>query len=260
MRIVLFGARAIKGGMNDTIIILIALTFALAGTVKGVTGMGLPTVAMGVLGALISPLAAASLLILPALVTNLWQLLAGPRLGGLVARMWVLIATSVAGTLVAMPLLTRGDVRVSTAALGAVLVGYGLYTLLAPPLRVPPRWERWLSPLVGLATGLIAGATGVGVMPVVPYLQALGLQRDDLVQALGLSFTATTLALAVGLVSRQTWQVDQLILSLLAIIPALIGMWLGQRLRRAISPATFRRCFLIALTLLGAEMLLRGLA
>lgn len=246
--------------MSEPVIILIALTFALAGAVKGVTGMGLPTVAMGVLGALISPLAAASLLILPSLVTNLWQLLAGPRLGALVGRLWVMILASMAGTVIAAPVLTAGDTRLTTAALGAVLAGYGLYTLLARPLRVAPRSERWLSPLVGLATGLLAGATGVFVIPAVPYLQALGLEKEDLVQALGLSFTASTLALAVGLMGGRAWQADQLLLSLLAVIPALIGMWLGQRLRRTISPATFRRWFLIALTLLGVEMLLRGVA
>lgn len=47
-------------------------------------------------------------------------------------------------------------------------------------------------------------------------------------------------------------------LSVLAVVPALIGMWAGQVLRRAVSPATFRRWFLIMLALLGGEMLLRG--
>ncbi|MDO5613425.1 MAG: hypothetical protein Q4G14_09320 [Paracoccus sp. (in: a-proteobacteria)] len=59
-------------------ILAIAATFFTAGAVKGITGMGLPTVAMGALGALVSPLAAASLLIVPSFVTNVWQLLAGP--------------------------------------------------------------------------------------------------------------------------------------------------------------------------------------
>lgn len=246
--------------MTDFTVPLIALTFLAAGIVKGVTGMGLPTLAMGVLGALLSPLAAASLLIVPSMVTNLWQLLAGPRIGALARRLWPMMAASMAGTLIAAPLLTGENAGVTTAGLGATLIAYALYTLFAPPIRVSPVQERWLSPLVGLVTGLIAGGTGVFVIPAVPWLQALGLEKDELVQALGMSFTTSTIALALGLASRQVWQVDQLALSVLAVVPALIGMGAGQILRRAVSPATFRRWFLIMLALLGGEMLLRGMA
>lgn len=233
--------------MTDLTVPLIAFTFLAAGIVKGVTGMGLPTLAMGVLGALLSPLTAASLLIVPSMVTNLWQLLAGPRIGVLARRLWPMMAASMAGTLVSAPLLTGGNGRATTTVLGATLVAYALYTLFAPPFRVPQTSEGWLSPVIGLITGAIAGATGVFVIPAVPYLQALGM-----------SFTTSTIALALGLASRQIWQFDQLALSVLVVPPALIGMWAGQILRRAISPATFRRWFLMMLALLGGEMLLRG--
>ena len=246
--------------MTDFTVPLIALTFLAAGIVKGVTGMGLPTLAMGVLGALLSPLTAASLLIVPSMITNLWQLLAGPRIGALARRLWPMMAASMAGTLIAAPLLAGGNGGATTPVLGATLIAYALYTLLAPPFRVSPVQERWLSPLVGLVTGLIAGGTGVFVIPAVPWLQALGLEKDELVQALGMSFTTSTIALALGLASRQVWQVDQLALSVLAVVPALIGMGAGQILRRAVSPAAFRRGFLIMLALLGGEMLLRGMA
>lgn len=246
--------------MTDFTVPLIALTFLAAGIVKGVTGMGLPTLAMGVLGALLSPLTAASLLIVPSMITNLWQLLAGPRIGALARRLWPMMAASMAGTLIAAPLLAGGNGGATTPVLGATLIAYALYTLLAPPFRVSPVQERWLSPLVGLVTGLIAGGTGVFVIPAVPWLQALGLEKDELVQALGMSFTTSTIALALGLASRQVWQVDQLALSVLAVVPALIGMGAGQILRRAVSAATFRRGFLIMLALLGGEMLLRGMA
>ena len=48
-------------------------------------------------------------------------------------------------------------------------------------------------------TGIITAATGVFVIPAVPYLQAIGLEKDQLVQALGLSFTVSTLALAANI-------------------------------------------------------------
>lgn len=246
--------------MTDLSLALVAAaaaTFLGAGIVKGVTGMGLPTVAMGVLGALVSPLAAASLLIVPSFVTNVWQLLAGPSFGAVLRRLWPMMLGIAAGTMIGAPLLAGGDTAATTALLGAALVAYAGYTLLARQLHVPQGLETWLSPVVGVTTGLVTGGTGVFVIPAVPYLQALGLGRDDLVQALGLSFTVSTVALAAGLAWRDAFRIDDVALSALAVAPALAGMWAGQVIRRRIDPATFRRGFLVCLLLLGAEMLAR---
>lgn len=246
--------------MSDpALIAAICATFFLAGIVKGITGMGLPTVAMGVLGALISPLAAASLLLVPSFVTNLWQLLAGPAVWLLIRRLWPMMLAICAGTFMGASWLVSGDTALTTATLGTALVVYASYTLFARQLQVPARLEPWLSPLMGGVTGIVTGCTGVFVIPAVPYLQALNLSRDDLVQALGLSFSVSTLALAIGLGAQGAFTAGSLGLSLLALAPALAGMWAGQRLRKRISPDMFRRAFLIFLLILGAQMALRPL-
>ena len=110
--------------MDNQIMLFSAIvaTFVFAGFVKGVTGMGLPTVAMGVLGAMISPLAAASLLIVPSFVTNVWQLLAGPRVGAVLKRLWPMMLAILVGTIAGSSLLTGGNTRVTTTALAAALV------------------------------------------------------------------------------------------------------------------------------------------
>lgn len=235
----------------------IAAAFFLAGVVKGVTGMGLPTVAMGALGALLSPIAAANLLILPSLVTNVWQLIAGPAFRPLITRLWPMMLAIGVGTMLGTSLLAGGDTTLSTAMLGAALVLYAGYTLMARPFSVSTSAERWLSVPIGMITGVLTGCTGVFVMPAVPYLQALRLDKDDLIQALGLSFTVSTVTLAAGLWWRGAFAVDNLLLSALSIVPALAGMWAGQVVRSLISPTTFRRWFLIGLMLLGAELALR---
>lgn len=240
-------------------LVAVFATFFAAGLVKGVTGMGLPTVAMGVFGALLSPLAAASLLIVPSLVTNVWQLVAGPNLGTLLRRLWPMMLAVVAGTLFGSAWIVGGDTSLTTSLLGIALIAYSAYTLVARQLRVPRHAERWLSPLIGAITGVVTGGTGIFVIPAVPYLQALGLSKDDLVQALGLSFTISTIALAVGLGTHGVFEIKQLTLSALAVIPALCGMWAGQLLRKRISLVAFRRGFLICLLLLGCEMTTRSL-
>lgn len=248
--------------MNDLSIFFIALltgTFIAAGLVKGVTGMGLPTVAIGLLGAVMPPATAAALLVLPSLVTNLWQLLDGPALVPLIRRLGLMMAGIVFGTVTGTALLARVDPSTTSLALGAALIAYAGYALVSPALVVSTKLEPWLSPVVGLLTGLVTGATGVFAIPAVPYLQALRLEKDHLIQALGLSFTVSTVALATGLAVHGAFRVEQLGLSSLTIVPALAGMWLGQRIRARISPRLFRVWFLLFLLLLGLEMVSRPL-
>jgi len=242
---------------STPMLFVIAATFFAAGFVKGVTGMGLPTVAMAVLGALVSPLAAASLLVIPSLVTNVWQFLAGSDRSAVLRRLWPMMLAIFAGTALSTGLLVGGETEATTTALGLALVVYAVYTLFARQLRVPQRVEPWLSPIVGAATGLVAGGTGILVIPAVPYLQALGLSRDHLIQALGLSFTVSTLALAAGLGARGAVTVESAGMSALAVLPALLGMWAGRKVRARIDPILFRRLFLLALLMLGVEMVLR---
>lgn len=241
-------------------VLLVAGTFLLAGLIKGAVGLGLPTVAMGLLGLAMPPVEAAALLLVPSLVTNVWQLLAGPRLAALLRRLWPMMLGIAAGTLAGSRLLVEAAPVAATAALGGALVLYGGVGLARLQWRVPSAMERWAGPLVGLTTGLVTGATGVFVIPAVPYLGSLKLERDDLVQALGLSFTISTVALATGLAMHDALPLAAAGVSLLAVVPALVGMSFGGWLRARARPETFRTCFFVSLLMLGSELVWRGLA
>jgi uncharacterized membrane protein YfcA len=246
--------------MTASFWLLFVAIFLLAGLVKGVIGMGLPTVAMGLLALSLPPAEAAAIVVVPSLVTNVWQLLAGPRFAALARRLWPMMVGVTAGTIAAAGIIAGDVAGLAEACLGAALALYAVVGLSGFKLVVTPRQERWMAPTIGAATGLVTGATGVFVIPAVPYLQALGLERDELIQALGLSFTVSTIALALGLLRVDAWQTHSLGLSALALVPALAGMQLGQTLRRRIAPSRFRTVFFAGLMLLGLYLALRGLA
>src|ERR1700749_4727820 len=149
-------------------VLIVALTFFVAGIVKGVAGMGLPTVAMGVLSAVMSPLSAASLLVIPSFVTNFWQLFTGPNFLALIKRFWLMMFGIVVGTLAGSWLLMSANTEYASIGLGSALILYAVHSLWAKPLSVPARFERLLSPVVGLTNGVITGGTGVLVIPAVP--------------------------------------------------------------------------------------------
>ncbi|KAF1027943.1 MAG: hypothetical protein GAK37_02331 [Pseudomonas sp.] len=244
--------------IGPALTLLVIGTFLLAGTVKGVIGLGLPTVAMGLLGLAMLPAQAAALLIIPSTITNLWQLAFGGHLRALAWRLWPMLLLIFLGTGIGSLWLGMAGGAWVVHALGAALLLYALTGLFLPAFKVQPVTERWLGPLCGVVTGVITSATGVFVIPAVPYLQALGLNRDQLVQALGLSFTVSTLALAAGLFWRGNLGGGELSASLLALVPALLGMWIGQVVRQRISAVLFKRVFFIGMALLGGHLLIGG--
>lgn len=246
--------------MIDFALAFIAAVFLLGGFVKGVIGLGLPTVCMGLLALLMPPAQAAAILVLPALVTNLWQSFVGPYLVPLLRRLWPMLIGIVAGSLAGTGWLVDGDARVAGGLLGTALVVYGLFGLLAPQLHLRRRHESWAGPLAGLATGLFNAATGVFVLPAVPYLQALEMDRATRNQALGLCLTASALGLGLNLAAASAlgnlfgWPVAA------ALAAACVGMALGLAVQRRLSAALFRRVFFAGLVLLGAVIALRALA
>ncbi len=236
-----------------------ALIFLLAGAVKGTLGLGLPTIAIGILGLAMPPAEAAALLVMPSLVTNVWQLVRGPHLRVLARRFWPMLTALVAGTWLSAFWITSVSVDFTTGVLGAVIVVYALAGLTKLPLRVPASSERWAGPVAGAVTGIMGGISGNFVFPAIPYFSALELERDELVQALGLFLTVSTLALAAALLWHGILSPKVAGDSLLALIPALVGVAMGAWLRTRIRPATFRTIFFAGLLVLGAELVVRSL-
>lgn len=240
-------------------LIAVAVAFLLAGFVKGVIGLGLPTVAIGLLGLVMSPAQAAAILIVPSLVTNVWQMFAGGHFLVLLRRLWPMLLGLCIGTWIGAVLLPPSGGGQATRWLGVALVVYAVLGVFKVHFSVPPRSEVWLGLAIGVVTGAVTVATGVFAIPGVPYIQALRMERDRLVQALGIAFTVSTVTLAMALSHAGEMSMSLLWPSLVGLIVAAAGMGLGQLVRGLIKPETFRLFFFIGLLALGGHLALRGL-
>ena len=241
------------------LVLLVAAVFCLGGFVKGVIGLGLPTITMGVLSVAMPPAQAAALLVVPSLLTNVWQV--GLRgLPALALRLAPMLACVCLGVWVGSGWLAGSGPAATwaTGALGVALLAYAAFGLMHWRPVVQPAHAPWLGPVVGLATGLVTAATGVFVIPAVPYLNALGLAREALVRALGLAFLVATVALGFALRGHGALPTELAGLSLLALAPALAGMALGQAVRRRVAAEAFRRVFLLGLGVLGVYLAVRA--
>src|SRR3954467_3154931 len=240
--------------MFDPLLILIAVVFLLAGLVKGVLGLGLPTVAMGLLAVSMPPARALAIVIVPAIVTNIWQTFVGPYLRDITRRLWPLMVGTAIGIWCSAGLMTGPYARYGTIVLGVLLVIYAIIGLSRFNFHVAPANEKWVGGIVGLITGVVSAATGVQVIPSMPFMQAIGMEKDELVQALGVFFTVATVALAFNLTHAGLLTAATALPGAVAMAGAFAGMFIGQAVRSRLDPETFRRWFLIAMIFLGTYL------
>ena len=244
--------------MIDSTLVLIASAFLLAGFVKGVIGLGLPTVSMGLLALTMAPGQAIAIVIIPAIVTNIWQTFVGPYLRDIMRRLWPLMVGTVIGIWLNGGLLTGPYAAYGTVILGVLLVIYAIVGLSKFNFKVARRDEKWIGGIVGVATGVISAATGVQVIPSMPFMQAIGMEKDELVQALGVFFTVATVALAFNITAAGLLTAATALPGAVAMVASFAGMFIGQAVRTRMQPDLFRRWFLIAMICLGFYLAIGG--
>ena len=157
---------------------LIGFTFLLAGTVKGVVGMGLPTVSLSILTVALGLRDAMALMVLPAVLTNIWQAFSGPALGEIFRRFWPMAVATIIGTFIGLKIGVGVSTKLLVALLGAILLVYAFTGLRGITITVD-RTREWIAtPSTGLAGGIMSGLVGVFIVPGIMYLQILRMPKE----------------------------------------------------------------------------------
>jgi uncharacterized membrane protein YfcA len=241
------------------ILLFVAFAFLCAGMVKGLTGLGLPAMSLGIMLLVLDLKQAIVILLVPLFVTNVWQGLVGGHFVTTMKRLWPLFGAGVIAIWFAVGVMIVASPAVLTVILGIILFSYSVYSLATPQIRPPGRLEPLLSPIAGALTGVIGGLTGSLAVPAVLYMQALGMDRAQLIQAMGIWFSVASVALSVALGGRGALPHDMAIVSASAVLPALIGMEMGRQLRNRLAEDLFRKVFFGVLLLLGIYIAGRGI-
>ncbi|MCY4486716.1 MAG: sulfite exporter TauE/SafE family protein [Deltaproteobacteria bacterium] len=237
---------------------IIFAVFLLAGGVKGLVGFGLPTVSLGLLTVAFDLTTAMVLLLVPSFATNVWQAAVGGNGRAILSRIWPFLVTATGTVWIGALALARVDLAWLSALLGLLLVIYAGLNLAGVRMTLTSRQETCWGPLIGIVNGVVTGMTGSFVVPGVLYLQAIGLSRDMLVQAMGIFFTLSTVALALALRGNGVLDLSFGAWSGAALAPAALGMAAGQRIRKRLSEERFRQILFVGLLMLGAYITARS--
>jgi uncharacterized membrane protein YfcA len=235
-------------------IVLIAVAFVVAGVAKGAIGMGMPPIAIGLMSFAVPLEGAIAIMVVPTMVTNIWQAVYGGGLRPLMRRFGTMAVTAMIGILAIGLLLSDLGSPGTAGWVGVLLVLYSIIALTPWRPHVPRRAEVWANPLIGLASGAVAGSTGVAAVPFLPYMQSLEMNRHELVQALGIMFVFITGMLAVSLALHGAYHLANTVAGVAAVAPTMVGVWLGQQARRRLSAETFRRAFIFGMFGVGLHL------
>lgn len=240
-------------------LLLVALCLALGGMLKGATGAGAPVLAVPALAAIFDVQTAVVLLLLPNLLTNLWQLRQYrenlPDRGFLVS----FIGTGLIGVAMGTWMLTSLPSETLSLGVAVVVVLYIAFRLARPDWKLAMRTGRLLSSPAGFASGILQGASGISAPVSITFLNALKLGRSSFIATISLLFLAFVLVQIPMLAMSGLLSVKLGLMSLLAVVPIFAAMPLGAMLARRLSPEVFDRVILVFLGLLAAKLLFDAL-
>lgn len=247
-----------EGELDYASIAVVMAAFAIAGGVKGVIGLGLPLTAISIMGAVIQLRTAIAFVAFPIIATNLWQAIQGGRVGEILRRYWVLNVFSVIGTFAGAEILYMVDAKILTTFLGIVVVIYVAINATRFRPRISDRAAPWFVAPTGLLSGLLTGTTGSVGIPIALFLQARGVDKETFLRALALTFLIGGSMLVIALVRKGGIGPEEAAISALSLVPAFLGMWVGQRLRNMLSEEKFRVCVFVFLLIAAANLIRRG--
>lgn len=244
--------------MDYYLIIYILLIFFASSFLKGITGLGFSTICLGILANIIDIKTAIPLVIIPSLCSNILVMVDAGRFQESLKRFRILFLSAIPGLMIGLSILTRFDNRISLITLGSVIVLYGLWAWRNFDFTISSKTERWLYGPVGFATGILTGMTGSHVIPALPFLLMLNLDKNMFVQSINLSFTVSGIFLLAGLGKLGLLTHHSLTISAAGIIPVALGIWLGGRIRQKIPDERFRKIVILLLIVIGFILILRS--
>ena len=231
----------------------------IGGVVKGVVGLGLPIITLGILLNFLPPLTVLGLLVAPILITNLWQALRAGNLLLPLSRFWPMIVMALIFLFIGAELIVAMDTAVLFGILGVFVVLFSASNLIKPPVHpLKPETEKWAGPLAGAMGGLLGGFSTIWGPPMMMYLMMLKLDKDTWVRTVGMVWFAGSVPLAIAYWQNGVLNPDNFWLSAYACVPSMIGIRIGEKLRDRINQEMFRKALLVILFIIGLNLIRRA--
>lgn len=239
-------------------LLLISVVIAGAALVKGAIGFGFPLVGIPLLSAIIGPRAAVPVIAVPTLLSNFMMVSRGSG-SRASAHLLLVLGGLAVGTLAGAAVIKALDPRWLSVLVGVVALAYVIATALRLTALVPEAAGRRAAPVVGLAAGLLGGATGIFAPLLASYLHLLNMAKRDFVFWITIMFFVSNIVQIASYALLGLYGGQVLSLALLGCVPMAIGTWSGMVIQDRMPPDVFGRIVLGIVFIASLNLLLRGL-
>lgn len=247
-----------SASVTTEILLLALLVFLLAGTVKGVLGIGLPTISISMLAQFVDPRVAIAFLLLPALITNMWQIYRGGQIKRSALKLWPFVITMAVVMFISSLFAARASTKVLVLGIGIMVVLWTITSLIKSPPRIPVHLDRPVQFFLGAVAGAMGGLTAMWSPPMVIYLLSTKCDKEDFVRFTGFLILCGTVPLTIGYLLNGLLDKKLAIASLMMIVPTLIGFTIGEYLRRFLGGQQFQKAVLVVFCLMGLNLIRRS--
>ena len=233
--------------------------YFIAGFVKGILGIGFPTAAISLMAQFTDARTAITLVVIPMIVTNAWQIWRSRHIKWVLNTFWRLLVVMVIFIALFTQISSVVPVAYIAAFLGAVITLCSATTLYKPILRINKEHDSIAQVIAGIGAGIMGGITGVWAPPMMIYLSARGITKNQFVATTGiLLFVGSTILFG------SYWSANMIgssvaLISCFLLLPSMTGMILGERLRNRLSAQRFERLLLWFFLLMGLNLIRRSL-
>jgi uncharacterized membrane protein YfcA len=244
--------------MHSLPLLLAALGIIFAGFVKGVAGLGFPTIGVPVATLFLDPQTTVVAITIPAFFMNVIQAVQGGASLALVRRFVPTFLFLVPGAIGGTALLASVPAHLLVLILGVIVTAYAAIALWRLHLVIPPAHERWTGAVTGLCAGMIGGATSIFAPPLAIYLTALQLSKQAFIATISVCLLVGQVPHLVSLVGFRLLTAPRLQMAALFCVLSTLGFLLGVRLQRRISQPLFAKVVLATLLVVGLGLVYTG--
>ena len=231
------------------------LGLLVAGIIKGATGLGYASCALPFLAMAMGLKQAISLVMLPAMASNFLIICITPHRVETLRRFWPLYIAAIPGITAGIYLLVWFGQTIPTISLGILIMAYSAYSIARPSPMIGKKFQLPLQIPVGLINGFFTGLTGSQVLPFLPYILGLNMDPARTTQAINLAITIWSGVMLIALYQSGVASTGSLMASVLALLPALIGIYLGSICRSKIPAQHYRIIVQVVLGFLGVSLI-----
>ena len=243
----------------DVTFALVLVVVAFASAVKGALGFGFPLIAVPLTANLIGARPAVVLIAIPVVFGNFLILMRGGGSAEELRRFGGMLAGVVAGTVIGAQLLGRLDPGVVSLIVGisAVLLAVLSWGNLMPPIS--PKAHRVAGPTVGVAAGVLGGATGIYAPLIAAYVHALQVDKRAFVYWLTAAFFLGGAAQVLSYWRLGLYNWNLVTYAVATFVPVVVGTWLGFWIQDRLPVTLFRRLVLLLVLASGVNLIVRHL-